>query len=805
VTITNGGMSDATNVTVTDALPAGVTLSANATCVPSGTANCGAVTGLTGATSFGATGASIGAGAGNALAFTVPVAFAGGMTTDPLVNTATAADLLSGASGSGSDSDARSAQVSLAVAKTDNSASYTPGGTATYTITVTNNGLTDALDISVSDTLPSGVTLTGAVACAPTGATCGTVTGASGDGSFGATGATIAAGAGNSLVFTLPVAFAANLADDPLVNAAAATDQASGASGSGSDSDVRAAQAALGVTKADGSATYTPGGAATYTIVVTNPGPSDAASVTVADPLPAGVTLSANAACVPAGSASCGTVTGTTGGSSFGTTGATIAAGAGNSLTFTAPVAFAASLISDPLVNTVTATDPASAPVSASDSDTLSADVDLGITKTDGVTSALPGASVTYTIVVTNTGPSDALGATVTDTLPAAISSASWTCVASGGGTCTASGSNDINDTVDVPVGATLTYTVVASIAENATGTLSNSPTVAAPSGATDTNPGNNSATDTDTLTPQADLSITKTDGVTTVAQGGSTIYTIVASNAGPSAVVGGTVSDTAPSGLTFGAWTCVASAGSSCPASGSGNLGAAVNLLSGGTATFTVNATVAIGAVGTIANTATIAAPAGVTDPSPANNSAIDVDTVTVTGAANLTLAKSDGSARYVAGGTATYAITVGNSGAATAGNVTIIDNLPAGLTLNGTPTCIASGTATCGSLSGSAGGTTFSATGATIGAGAGNQLVYSLPVRFAIGMTAPQVTNTATANDPVAGSTASASDTNARTETREVQPIPVDDRRALLALGGLIVLLAWRMRVRTPRHRLR
>ena len=107
-------------------------------------------------TSFGATGAQIGAGAGNALVFTVPVGFTSGMTTDPLVNTATAADVPSGVSASGADSNARAVNVSLAVVKTDGSTSYTPGGTATYTITVTNGGTSDALGVTVADALPPG-------------------------------------------------------------------------------------------------------------------------------------------------------------------------------------------------------------------------------------------------------------------------------------------------------------------------------------------------------------------------------------------------------------------------------------------------------------------------------------------------------------------------------------------------------------------------------------------------------------------------------------------------------------------------
>ena len=57
----------------------------------------------------------------------------------------------------------------------------------------------------------------------------------------------------------------------------------------------------------------------------------------------------------------------------------------------------------------------------------------------------------------------------------------------------------------------------------------------AAPGGVTDPTPGNNSATDSDTLAAQADLSITKTDGVTTATAGGSVTYTITASNSGPS------------------------------------------------------------------------------------------------------------------------------------------------------------------------------------------------------------------------------------------------------------------------------
>ena len=355
------------------------------------------------------------------------------------------------------------------------------------------------------------------------------------------------------------------------------------------------------------------------------------------------------------------------------------------------------------MINSVAANDgPSGASGSGSDSDGRNATADLAITKSDGVASAVPGQSVTYTIVVTNSGPSDVTGATVTDTLPAAIASATWTCVAGGGGSCTASGAGSIGDTVNLPVGATLTYALVASIAPGATGTLANTATVTPPASVTDPNPSNNSATDTDMLAPQADLSITKTDGVTTVNPGQALIYTIVATNNGPSAVTGAVVGDTIPATLIGATWTCTASAGSGCPASGSGNINAAVNLIVGGTATFTLNVTVSATASGLISNTATVTGPAGVTDTDPSNNSATDTDMVVIILLPDLTLTKAHNGGNFAAGQVgASYTIMVRNVGSApTSGTVTVIDTLPSGLTataMAGTGWSCTVGTLTC------------------------------------------------------------------------------------------------------------
>ena len=259
--------------------------------------------------------------------------------------------------------------------------------------------------------------------------------------------------------------------------------------------------------------------------------------------------------------------------------------------------------------------------------DAASCPMDLAITKTDGVATATPGGSVTYTITASNAGPNNGAGATVADTFPASLT-CTWTCVGAGGGTCTAAGSGNISDTVNLPSSGSVTYTASCSIAPTATGTLSNTATVAPPAGFGDPTPANNSATDSDTLTPQADLAITKTDGVTTATPGGSVTYTVTASNAGPSNASGATVADTFPASLTC-TWTCVGAGGGTCTAAGAGNISNIVNLPAGGSVTHTASCAIAPGATGSLVNTATVSAPARVTDPTPGNNSATDSDTL--------------------------------------------------------------------------------------------------------------------------------------------------------------------------------
>ena len=83
-----------------------------------------------------------------------------------------------------------------------------------------------------------------------------------------------------------------------------------------------------------------------------------------------------------------------------------------------------------------------------------------------------------------------------------------------------------------------------------------------------------------------------KTDGLTTVYQGGPVSYTITVTNQTAAYAVTATVTDSVPATVTGVTWTCVASAGSSCTAaSGSGNaISTSATLLPNGTATYTVS-----------------------------------------------------------------------------------------------------------------------------------------------------------------------------------------------------------------------
>nr|WP_210204481.1 DUF11 domain-containing protein [Phyllobacterium phragmitis] len=125
---------------------------------------------------------------------------------------------------------------------------------------------------------------------------------------------------------------------------------------------------------------------------------------------------------------------------------------------------------------------------------------DLAITKDDGAIAYAAGGNVTYSIVVSNNGPSAVTGARVSDPLPAGITTANWTCGGvTGGAACgAASGAGAIDTTADLPVGASVTYALTMGVPADFTGDLVNTANVETPDGITDTDTSNNTASDTD-------------------------------------------------------------------------------------------------------------------------------------------------------------------------------------------------------------------------------------------------------------------------------------------------------------------
>jgi uncharacterized repeat protein (TIGR01451 family) len=90
---------------------------------------------------------------------------------------------------------------------------------------------------------------------------------------------------------------------------------------------------------------------------------------------------------------------------------------------------------------------------------------DLSITKTDGLTTVSPGQTVTYSIVVSNNGSANATGAVVNDVMPTNLTNVTWISTATAGASGNhASGTGNINDTVNLASGASITYAVTGTV-----------------------------------------------------------------------------------------------------------------------------------------------------------------------------------------------------------------------------------------------------------------------------------------------------------------------------------------------------
>jgi MSHA biogenesis protein MshQ len=357
-----------------------------------------------------------------------------------------------------------------------------------------------------------------------------------------------------------------------------------------------------------------PGSSASYTLTVTNNGiNSEPGPISVVDTLPAGLTYN------PVGSGGAGWVCGVVAQVVTCTRAGALAGGASAAaLVLNVNVGAGAS---GTLTNTATVSgtggDGNTANNTATDSYTISRDLTLALAR---VGTLDPGQNATYTLDVSNLGTlAEAGPITITDTLPAGLTyvsgvGAGWVCGAAGQTvTCTRAGS-----LAGGAAAATLTLTVaVSSTAFSVTHTA----TVAGTG--VDSNPANNTASDTYNVA--ADLSLTKTRGAALV-PGTNATYTLNVTNAGPNVSPQPiTITDTLPAGLTY-----VSGVGTNWSCSAAGQVVTCtrnVTLANGASSSVVLTVAVAAGASGTITNSATVSGTA--TDSTPANNTATDSYTI--------------------------------------------------------------------------------------------------------------------------------------------------------------------------------
>ena len=197
-----------------------------------------------------------------------------------------------------------------------------------------------------------------------------------------------------------------------------------------------------------------PGTLLTYTVVVTNDGPSNVSNARVQDAPPLALAGFARSCTANGAGASCATPAGA------GDIDALVTLPAGTSATFTLSGTVPAGT-TGALINTATVTpplevtDPVPGDNAASDTNPTGPQANLAISKVSSPNPYVPGTLLTYTVVVTNDGPSNVSNARVQDSLPPALAGFVWTCMASGAGASCASatGTGDIDALVTLPVG----------------------------------------------------------------------------------------------------------------------------------------------------------------------------------------------------------------------------------------------------------------------------------------------------------------------------------------------------------------
>ncbi len=321
-------------------------------------------------------------------------------------------------------------------------------GEIEYTLTYRNNGPGEASNVHVRDVIPGGTLLDptflpiGVVVtpAAGPGLTCQilpTLNSYELDCTPNTAGGVLPAGSNGTIQFSVRVP--ENIADGAVIRNQASINSEGGANpatldlsaannNSAETQNIVRTSADLAIDKTTDNATPVAGGAAfSYTLVVTNNGPSNAQNVIVTDPLPQGanfISASSNDGTYSC-TASSGIVTcikGTVIGPAVNPPPIIPPQTGSNVSTITIVAQYGPNFASGVRTNTATVNSSTSDPVAVNNSDSVGQNIQvnapLSITKA-GPATLCPGQQYTYHITVNNGGSSTALNATISDPLPA--------------------------------------------------------------------------------------------------------------------------------------------------------------------------------------------------------------------------------------------------------------------------------------------------------------------------------------------------------------------------------------------------
>jgi len=406
------------------------------------------------------------------------------------------------------------------------------------------------------------------------------------------------------------------------------------------------------------------GDTVTIDITLSNLGPSGAGDILVTDQLPAGLTYVSHR--LTQGSYSLVTGVWDVG---------TLAMGNAVGLEISARVdedTFGSTIVNTAGITGSSVTDP----VVGNNTDSAEIQVrasDLGVSKTVDETAPLPGASVRFTVTVTNFGPHDADDIVVSDPLPAGLAYVGDT---PDQGTYD-SGSGDWQ-VGSLTTGATATLLIDAMVTAEPGETIVNTATSTA-SSVPDPNPDNDA--DSASLNVSGpDLEVTKAVDDGTPDVGDQPVFTITVENVGVTGATGIAVTDQLPPGLDY--VNAVPSQGTYDEISGVWNVGA---LNQGSSCVLLLTAFVAPGTGGqTLVNTASLTA-SDQGDANPDNDSAT---AEVVVQAADLHLAKNVDNPSPNRNDIITFTVLVTNEGPDDATGVAVADTLPEGLVYEGSTT---------------------------------------------------------------------------------------------------------------------